>query len=214
MKFREPINTWTHLIGAVLSAVAMGVMIQNARIQNSTEMIIGAIVFGVSMILLYSASAIYHGYNGKESIILTLRKLDHSMIFVLIAGTYTPICLTLLRGKLGTGLLISIWALAIVGIILKVFFINMPRWVGSALYLILGWISVFFAYPLLKVIPIDGFLWLLLGGLFYTVGSIIYARKSEKMKIGNFGFHEIFHIFIMLGTFSHFYMVNHYIFKG
>jgi len=211
MHFREPVNTWTHFVGIVLAALAMTVMVWNAALKNNMTLVTGAIIFGVSMILLYSASTIYHGFNGKKEIILRLRKLDHAMIFVLIAGTYTPICLTVLKGKLGTGLLIAVWALAAIGIMTKVIFIHMPRWLSAGMYLFLGWISIFFIYPIFKAMPVSGFVWLVLGGLFYTVGSIIYAVKSERLRIGIFGFHEIFHLFILLGTMSHFIMVNNYL---
>jgi len=211
MHFREPVNTWTHFVGIVLAALAMTVMVWNAALKNNMTLVTGAIIFGVSMILLYSASTIYHGFNGKKEIILRLRKLDHAMIFVLIAGTYTPICLTVLKGKLGTGLLIAVWALAAIGITTKVIFIHMPRWLSAGMYLFLGWISIFFIYPIFKAMPVSGFVWLVLGGLFYTVGSIIYAVKSERLRIGIFGFHEIFHLFILLGTMSHFIMVNNYL---
>jgi len=211
MHFREPVNTWTHFVGIVLEALAMTVMVWNAALKNNMTLVTGAIIFGVSMILLYSASTIYHGFNGKKEIILRLRKLDHAMIFVLIAGTYTPLCLTVLKGSLGTGLLIGVWSLAAIGIITKVVFIHMPRWLSAGMYLFLGWLSIIFIYPIFKAMPISGFVWLVLGGLFYTVGSVIYALKSERLRIGVFGFHEIFHLFILLGTLSHFIMINNYV---
>ena len=208
---REPVNTLTHLVGIILSFVGLVVMIVNAVMKHNVVYLVGGIVFGLSMIALYSASTIYHGFNGKKEIILRLRKLDHAMIFVLIAGTYTPICLTALKGTLGNVLLIAVWALAIVGIVMKVLFIHMPRWLSAGMYLFLGWISIIFIYPLFKALPFNGFLWLVIGGLFYTVGSIFYATKSEKIKIGKFGFHEIFHLFILAGTFAHFILINNYI---
>lgn len=211
---REPINTITHLLGIVFAFAGLLVMIVNALMKSSVIYLIGGIVFGISMIALYSASTIYHWFNGKKEIILRLRKLDHAMIFVLIAGTYTPICLTTLRGSLGTGLLIAVWLLAITGIIMKVLFIHMPRWLSAGMYLFLGWISILFIYPLFKALPIQGFVWLVLGGVFYTVGSIFYATKSEKIRIWKFGFHEIFHLFILAGSFAHFVMINQYVFKG
>lgn len=211
MKFREPLNTWTHFIGIILAALGLTVMVWRAALKHNPSLITGAIVFGISMILLYTASTVYHGFNGPKDIILRLRKLDHAMIFVLIAGTYTPICLTVLKGWLGYGLLIGVWSLAIIGIVTKVIFINMPRWLSAGMYLFLGWLSVAFIYPLFKALPISGFIWLCLGGVFYTVGAVIYAIKSDKLKIGAFGFHEIFHLFILLGTLSHFIMINNYV---
>lgn len=209
---REPINTITHFIGVFLAIIGLGAMVINSVIKNNMNYLIGGIVFGLSMILLYSASTIYHWYNGRDSKILKLRKLDHAMIFVLIAGTYTPICLTALKGTLGYVLLILIWTLAIVGTISKVMFINMPRWLSAGMYLFLGWLSIFFIVPLFKALPTGGFVWLVTGGILYTIGSIFYASKS-KIKIAGFGFHEIFHLFILAGSLAHFILVNDYIFN-
>lgn len=211
---REPINTITHLIGIVMGIVALVIMIINAVMKDSTSYLVGGIVFGASMILLYGASTLYHWYNGKASAIKRLRKLDHAMIFVLIAGTYTPICLTALKGTLGTVLLVLIWSLALVGTVSKILFINMPRWLSAGMYLFLGWISIFFIVPLFKALPPEGFMWLVTGGLLYTIGSIFYASKSEKIKIAGFGFHEIFHLFILAGSVAHFIMINQYVFIG
>ncbi len=211
MRMREPLNTVTHLIGIVLSVLALSVLLIASVIKQSPIALVGGLIFGLSMIALYSASTIYHWYIGSEGIIKRLRKLDHAMIFVLIAGTYTPICLLTLEGWLGLGLLIGIWTMAIGGIVLKLVFINMPRVLSAGLYLFMGWISLAFIYPLYKALPIEGFVWLVLGGVLYTIGSIFYASKSEKIKIGNWGFHEIFHLFIMAGTLAHFIMIFQYV---
>lgn len=211
MKIREPLNTLTHFIGIILSVAALITLIITAIMKKSPVSLAGGIVFGISLILLYSASTIYHGYNGSDKIILRLKKLDHAMIFVLIAGTYTPICLIALRGPLGYGLLIGIWSLALIGMVTKVIFIHMPRWLSAGMYLFMGWISVAFIFPLSKTLPTNGFLWLVIGGLFYTVGAIFYATKSEKIKLGNFGFHEIFHLFILAGSAAHFILIHRYL---
>lgn len=208
---REPINTVTHFIGAILAFIGMIAMIVKGIMESHTVYLVGGIVFGISMILLYSASTIYHWYKGKAQTILRLRKLDHAMIFVLIAGTYTPVCLLALKGTLGYVLLILVWSLAIIGTISKVLFINMPRWLSAGMYLFLGWLSIFFIVPIYKALPIGGFTWLVIGGVLYTIGSIFYASKSEKIKLGNFGFHEIFHLFIMAGTLAHYIMINGYL---
>lgn len=211
MKIREPLNTWTHFIGIVLSVAALITLVITAIMKRSPVSLAGGIVFGISLILLYTASTIYHGYNGDDQIILRLKKLDHAMIFVLIAGTYTPICLIALRGPLGYGLLIGIWSLALIGMVTKVIFIHMPRWLSAGMYLFMGWISVAFILPLSKTLPTNGFLWLIIGGLFYTVGAIFYATKSEKIKLGRFGFHEIFHLFILAGSAAHFILIHRYL---
>ncbi len=211
MKIREPLNTLTHFIGIILSVAALITLMITAIMKKSPVSLVGGVVFGISLILLYSASTIYHGYNGSEKVILRLKKLDHAMIFVLIAGTYTPICLIALRGPLGYGLLIGIWSLALIGMVTKVIFIHMPRWLSAGMYLFMGWISVAFIYPLSKTLPTNGFLWLIIGGLFYTVGAIFYATKSEKIKLGSFGFHEIFHLFILAGSAAHFILIQRYL---
>lgn len=208
---REPINTLTHLIGALLALLALIIMVSNALVKNNMTYLVGGIIFGLSMIFLYTASTVYHGVKSTPSTIKVLRKLDHAMIFVLIAGTYTPICLTVLKGTLGNILLILIWSLAIGGTVSKLLFINMPRWLSAGMYLFLGWLSLFFIVPIYKALPFEGFLWLVIGGVLYTVGSIFYASKSEKIKIAGFGFHEIFHLFIMAGSFSHFVLINQYV---
>ncbi len=211
---REPINTWTHFIGMLLSIGALITLVVTAILKQNPLSLLGGIVFGISMILLYGASTIYHGYNGRESTIKKLRKLDHSMIFILIAGTYTPICLLVLKGTIGWVLLISIWAFALLGIVSKLFFINMPRALSAGLYVAMGWASILVIVPLFRALPIEGFVLLVLGGVLYTVGSVFYASKSEKIKLGNWGFHEIFHLFIMAGTLAHFVMIHRYVMMG
>ena len=140
---------------------------------------------------------------------MIFRKIDHIMISVLIAGTYTPVCLTALKGKVGFILLTAIWTLAIGGIILKIFFVNCPKWLSSAIYLIMGWLCVFALKPIYKTLPLSGFLWLLFGGVAYTLGAVIYVfkLKSFNKKHIYFGSHEIFHVFIMLGTFCHYMLL-------
>lgn len=208
---KEPGNTITHLIGAVLSVVGLVYMIFQAIKASNGYYLAGALVFGISLIALYSASTVYHWIPGSERVNKALRKVDHAMIYVLIAGTYTPICLITLNGTLGTILLILVWTLAIAGIFLKLLWMNAPRWIYTGCYLFLGWLAVFFIWPIYKNMPIMGFVYLLAGGLLYTVGSIIYAKKSESLRILNLGFHEIFHLFILAGSTAHFIMISRYV---
>jgi hemolysin III len=140
-----------------------------------------------------------------------LRRIDHAMIFVLIAGTYTPICLIPLRGVLGWILFGVIWGIAIVGIFLALFWNNAPRWLSTLIYLIMGWLIVVAFYPLVQTIPLGGIIWLILGGLCYSVGAVIYALKLPNPVPGIFGFHEIWHIFVMAGGFCHFWAMFHYV---
>ena len=168
-------------------------------------------VFGISSILLYCASSTYHQSLSSQKVIKILRRIDHSMIYVLIAGTYTPICLIALKGTIGTLLFFGICTLAIVGIILKIVWFDAPRLLYTGFYILLGWISIIAIVPIIKAVSLGGFMWLLSGGLFYTVGAIIYAIKRPTLNLKLIGFHEIFHIFIMLGSTCHFILMFRYI---
>lgn len=211
-KLREPINCLTHGIGFVLSLIALILMTTKGIINGLNGKGISALViFGVSLCLLYLTSSTYHGVKCKENIILTLRKLDHSMIFVLISGSYAPYCLIALEDFNGTLFFIIISALGILGIIFKLLWFNCPRWLQTALYIALGWAAAFLIKPLSNVLDFPSLLFLIIGGVLYTIGGVIYGLKPEKMKFGQFGFHEIFHIFIMLGSLCHFISVFFYI---
>lgn len=208
---REPINTWTHLLGMIFAFVGLIALCVRSLLGGNYLSLVGSLIFGLSMILLYGASSLYHGYKGKSSVILKLRKLDHSMIFVLIAGTYTPICLLILKGLTGTILLAAVWTLALLGIVSKIMFIHMPRKLSAGLYVFMGWVSLLVIYPLFNALPTIGFVYLVLGGVLYTVGSVFYAKKPPKMQIGNWGFHEIFHLFILAGSLAHFALIYNYV---
>ncbi|MFE8700503.1 hemolysin III family protein [Cytobacillus sp. FJAT-54145] len=205
---REPINGLTHLAGAILSFVALIAMVIKATITTSSALAIAAvIIFGISMILLYSASATYHMVIAKDKVIAFLRRLDHSMIFVLIAGTYTPFCLISLNGVTGWVLFSIIIFVAVCGIIFKMVWFNCPRWLSTSIYIIMGWMVVFVASPLSSILSIKGLFLLVLGGVLYTIGGIIYGAKPKFLQSKYMGFHEIFHIFIMLGSTAHFLCV-------
>lgn len=209
---REPINGLTHFAGAILSFFGLLAMVIKASFNSASPLTITAVtIFGLSMILLYSASATYHMVIAKEKVINFLRRLDHSMIFILIAGTYTPFCLISLNGLTGWVLFSIVSAVAVFGVIFKMVWFHCPRWLSTALYLIMGWIVVFFISPLAGSLESMGVFLLALGGLFYTIGGVIYAVKPKFLDIGFMGFHEIFHIFIMLGTMSHFLSVYLYV---
>lgn len=211
--FREPVNGFTHLFGALVSIVGLVLLIIKVLMgeSNNNLKLTGVIIFGLSLIFLYTASSVYHLVNSSEKVIKFLRKLDHSMIFVLIAGTYTPICLIALSGKLRWVIFIAIWIMAISGILFKMIWFNLPRWVSTLFYIGMGWFVVLFISPLSRVIAIKGIVWLVLGGVFYTVGGVIYATKWPKLNFRLVGFHEIFHIFILLGSLSHYICVLKYV---
>ena len=209
---REPINGLTHLIGAILSVFALVAMIIKVNVIGGSSLYYGAIIaFGVSMILLYSASATYHSVISKDSVIMILKKIDHSMIFILIAGSYAPLCLITLRNSIGNTLFSIVAIAGLIGIVFKICWVTCPKWISSVIYIGIGWFAAFAIYPLSKVLLPAGIFFLILGGVMYTIGGVIYALKSKKIKIGAVGGHEIFHIFIMLGTLCHYIAVFKYI---
>ena len=209
---REPINGFTHLAGAILSFVGLLALVIKTTLTNPTIINISAvIVFGISMILLYSASATYHLVVSSEKVISFLRKLDHSMIFVLIAGSYTPFCLIALEDFKGWILFTIIYAIAILGVLFKMLWFKCPRWVSTIIYIGMGWMAIFIIGPLCRVISSQGVFLLALGGIFYTIGGVIYGVKPKYLKFKHLGFHEIFHIFVLLGSLTHFLCVFNYV---
>ncbi|KAF0825256.1 PAQR family membrane homeostasis protein TrhA [Cytobacillus firmus] len=209
---REPINGLTHLAGAILSFAGLLAMVIKASLTTSSPIAITAVaIFGISLMLLYSASATYHMVIAKDKVIAFLRKLDHSMIYVLIAGSYTPFCLITLNGVTGWVLFGIVTAVALSGILFKMIWFNCPRWLSTALYIAMGWIIVFAFSPLSESLSSAGVLLLLLGGILYTVGGVIYAVKPKFLEFNHMGFHEIFHIFIMMGSMAHFLCVFMYV---
>ena len=211
-KLREPINSITHFVGAGLSFIALIAMLIKVAISDpSIISILSVTIFGISLTLLYATSGTYHGIISTEKVIKFFQKLDHSMIFVLIAGSYAPFCLISIGDKFGFTMFLIMITLAIVGIIFKLCWFNCPCWVDSVMYIGMGWIALFMIKPLAAILPGISLFWLVLGGILYTIGGIIYATKSKRLTIGNWGFHEIFHIFILLGSLSHFICVYTYV---
>ncbi|MFJ8064833.1 hemolysin III family protein [Psychrobacillus sp. NPDC096426] len=209
---REPFNGLSHLFGAILGVLALIAMIVKGITLNASGLTITALVlFGVSIILLYASSATYHMVIAKDQVIHLLRRLDHSMIYLLIAGTYAPFCLIALKGGTGYTLFSIISIMAISGILFKMIWFNCPRWVSTILYIGMGWIIVFLASPLADALGSGGLFYLILGGVFYTIGGIVYGVKPNIPFIKQLGFHEVFHIFILLGTISHFICVFAYV---
>lgn len=211
IKIREPVNSISHLFGIVLSSIGLVFLLMKSLHTHESIKIITSIIFCLGLIGLYSASTIYHWCISSEKTIQTLRKIDHIMIYILIAATYTPICPIILKGLIGNTLLSIIWALAILGIVFTIIWLNAPRWIYTGLYLVLGWAGLSVLYPLYLNLPIKAFWLLLLGGISYSIGAIIYGTKSEKIRIWKFGFHEIFHVFILIGSIIHYLMIYNYI---
>jgi len=211
IKLKDPISGLTHFIGIILAITGLIFLIWGSTHPVKPLHIVAFSVFGAGMILLYTASTLYHWLPVSEKAALRLRKIDHMMIFILIAATYTPICLIPLRGAWGWSLFGVIWGLTACGILMKIFWIQAPRWLYTLIYIGTGWLAVVAIWPLIKTLHIAGTTWLLLGGLFYTTGAIIYAIKKPDPWPRIVGFHEIFHVFVMMGTFSHFWMMYKYV---
>ena len=210
----RPWSAITHGVGAVLAVIGTAALLtKSAALGLDGWHVVSFLIYGLSMIGLYTASTLYHCVNTSVKGRIALRKYDHSSIFLLIAGSYTPICLVALRtvGAWGWGILAVIWGLAILGITTSLLWINAPRWVTSGLSLFMGWLSVLAIYPLLQVLPMEGFLWLLAGGILYSVGGVLYAVKWPGRNNPRFGCHEIFHVFIVLGSICHFFLMYHVI---
>lgn len=203
---REPGSALTHFIGMMLALFASAPLLVKASTTMNTATMTAMIIFIISMILLYGASATYHSINASGRILRVFRKLDHMMIFVLIAGSYTPICMIALGGKLGYTMLGIVWGIALLGILIKGLWITCPKWFSSVIYIAMGWVCVFVFGQLMETLSIASFVWLLAGGIIYTIGGIIYALKLPifNSKHKNFGSHEIFHLFVMGGSFCHF----------
>jgi hemolysin III len=204
LRLRDPVSGLTHLVFAVVAVIGATVLITLAAVYRKWWHLAAFIVYGVSLFVLYLASSLYHLLPVSERARKVLRQLDHIAILLLIAGTYTPVCLVPLRGAWGWSLFGAVWGLALVGMFVTIFAIDGPRWLGVAVYLALGWLVLVAVWPLLHRLSAEGLAWLALGGAFYTVGAVIYAAKKPNPVPGVFGFHEIFHILVMLGSLSHF----------
>ncbi|WP_280771421.1 PAQR family membrane homeostasis protein TrhA [Salipaludibacillus daqingensis] len=209
---REPINGLTHLAGAILSFAALLAMVVKVSMEGAAPLDLTAvIIFGLSLILLYAASATYHMVMASDRVIAFFRKMDHSMIYILIAGTYTPFCLIALNGVTGWVLFGIISTLAMMGVIFKMVWFDCPRWLSTSIYIAMGWLVIFFISPLSGVLEAEGLLLLIVGGVLYTIGGVIYGLKPRWLQMKHLGFHEIFHIFILLGSFAHFLSVFFYV---
>ena len=210
---REPGSAITHFIAMMMAVFASVPLLIKAGIQSGQENLLAMAIFMGSMILLYGASATYHSVDLTGRSLRIFRKLDHMMIFVLIAGSYTPVCLIVLGGKLGYTLLALVWGIAAVGMLVKAFWITCPKWFSSIIYIAMGWVCVLVFGPLLNTLSTPAFLWLLAGGIIYTVGGVIYALKLPifNSKHKSFGSHEVFHLFVMGGSICHFIFMYLYV---
>lgn len=204
----RPWSAITHGAGAVLAALAtVLLLVQTVRAGGDGWKLVSFSIYGVSMTALYAASTLYHCVNTSARGRVALRKYDHSAIYFLIAGTYTPVCLTALRGPWGWSLFGVIWALALAGLAMSLVWINCPRAITSTVYIAMGWLALVAIYPLALALGVRGIFWLLLGGVLYTIGGVLYALKWPGRNNPRFGCHEVFHVFILLGSIAHFLMV-------
>ena len=205
LALREPVNSLTHWLGVVLAVPFLAVMLWWARLHDLTWW--PFVVFGVSFALLYLASASYHSFRCSERTLLWLRKLDHSAIFLLIAGSYTPVVYFGLSDPLRVIVLSVVWCIAVSGIVLKLVTMRMPRWLSTVLYLAMGWLAIAFLPQLTQSLPVGAFVWLGIGGLLYTMGAVVYATQKLNFYPGVFGFHEVWHLFVLGGSSAHFAMM-------
>ena len=210
---KDPGSALTHFIGMLMAIFAAVPLLIKAAHEPSRIYIISITVYAISLILLYAASTTYHTFDRSERINTILKKIDHMMISVLIAGSYTPICLLVLKGRTGIILLSIVWGIAVIEMLIKAFWVFCPKWVSSVLYIGMGWTCVLAFTQILNALSPAAFGWLLAGGIIYTVGGIIYALKLPffNTRHKNFGSHEIFHLFVMGGSACHFILMYAFI---
>jgi hemolysin III len=199
---KEPFNTYSHLFGVVLAVP--GLLALMLKAQGDPFKLTVLTVYGGSLVLLYMASSLFHGLDISERWNDRLRRFDHMAIFVLIAGSYTPICLIKMNDAWGWSIAAIVWTIAALGVAFKIFLPHLPAWATSLIYLGMGWFGVVAFAPLFKAVPLDGMMWLVAGGLIYTAGAVIYALERPDPYPQVFGHHEIFHIFVLGGSVAHF----------
>lgn len=203
----RPWSAITHGVGAVLALAGTVYLAVQSVLMGKWGHLVVFLIYGLSMVCLYTASTLYHCVNTTRSKRIALRKYDHCSIYLLIAGSYTPVCLTVLWGAGGLPLFIAIWGLALAGVVLTIAKLDIPRWLTSVIYLVMGWLALFAIVPLSQQMAGLGMFWLILGGVLYTVGGVLYAVKWPGRNNPRFGCHEIFHVFILLGSIAHFMMM-------
>jgi len=204
----RPWSAITHGLGAGLALLGTVLLLVKTVLCGADAWrIVSFSIYGASMFCLYLASTLYHSVNTTPGGRIGLRKYDHISIYLLIAGSYTPVCLIVLRGVLGWGLFTGIWLLALLGIVLTLCWIDCPRGITTAIYLVMGWLALLALWPLGKALGAEGMIWLISGGVLYTVGGVLYAVKWPGRNNPRFGCHEIFHVFILLGSLCHYFMM-------
>ena len=210
---KDPGSAITHFIAMLMAIFSATPLLIKAAHKGDPIYVISLAIFIGSMILLYTASTLYHSLDISEKVNKRLKKFDHMMISVMIAGSYTPICLLVLKGRIGSTLLTIVWSLAMIGILIKAFWIYCPKWFSSILYIAMGWTCILALPTIYAKLSTPAFIWLLVGGIIYTIGGIIYGLKLNvfNKKHQNFGSHEIFHLFVMAGSACHFVVMYVYL---
>jgi hemolysin III len=209
LKLREPFSGLSHLGGALLAIAALVVLVCLAA--GKPWHVSGFAIYGSALILLYTASALYHLLPVSDRHVERLRVFDHVCIYLLIAGTYTPICLVPLRSAWGWSLFGVVWGLALFGSLLEIAPRLAPRWVGLALYLVMGWLALIAMGPLTRTLPAAALAWLLAGGIVYTVGAVVYAIERPRLWPGIFGAHDLWHLFVLSGSACHFVLMLRFV---
>ena len=208
MRIREPVNGVSHLIGLLLAAAGTILLLRLARGPGQS---LAFAIYGATLILLYSASTLYHSLPLSERPLRALRTLDHIEIYFLIAGTYTPVALVTLDGTLGWTILAAVWLIALAGIPFKLFFLDAPVWLSTATYLGMGYLALVAVVPIVRAVSYEGLAWLIAGGIAYTVGAVIYARERPDPFPGRFGHHEIWHLLVLTGSGCHYAFMVYYV---
>lgn len=204
-KLSEPVSGLMHLFAAAAAVVGVLLLLYLGR--GNLSMQLALLVYGTSLVLMLSASAAYHLMLGTPSRDRLLRKLDHSAIYLLIAGTYTPICLYFFKGFWQWGIVIVIWAMALTGIVVKLVVLDAPRWITAAVYLVMGWMALLALPQILAAMPLPAIVWLILGGILFSIGAVVYVTRTPDWYPGVFGFHEVWHIFVILGCLCHYILI-------
>ncbi|MAA70588.1 MAG: hemolysin [Bermanella sp.] len=207
---RDPFSGLSHLLGAVMSLGAIPYMLTNLPGQGSGVYLASYLVFGLSMFLMFAASAVYHLMEISEAGIMALKRVDHMAIYVMIAGSYTPFCLIGLEGAQAWWMFGIIWGIALAGILTKIFWLHAPRWFSTLLYLGMGWSSLFVYEPLSESLSDGAITWLLAGGISYSVGAVVYATKWPNLH-RHFDFHDLWHVFVLGGAACHFVSIGVYL---
>jgi hemolysin III len=198
----DPFSCYSHLLGVALAIAGLVVLVAISR--DDPWRVVGFSIYGASLVLLYLASTVYHWLLVPIAQRKWLNRVDHVAIFLLIAGTYTPVCLVTLRGGWGWTMFGIVWTAAVAGTAIKLCFRSLPRWVSASIYVAMGWTAVVAVVPLVHAFPLQALAWLLAGGLLYTTGAVVYATRRPNPFPRVFGFHEIFHVFVLAGSVAHF----------